>query len=85
MFRLNIFTNKVSNLLLLLRAKGAGGFESYPTSEIPHKYTYDYFLMMCLSILLLLLFVTFWHFKGVNQRFTKAVILQFCKIVSEIS
>ena len=77
-FRLNTFTSKVSNLLLPLGTEGAGGFESYATSEIPNKYIYDAFLMTYLPILLLLFF-TFWHFKGVNRRFTKAVILQFCK------
>ena len=83
-FRLNTFTSKVSNLLLPLGAEGAGGFESYPTSEIPNKYIYDAFLMTYLPILLLLFF-TFWHFKGVNRRFTKAVILQFCKTLRDIS
>ena len=55
-FRLNIFTSKVSNLLLPLRAEGAGGFESYSTSQIPNKYIYDALLMIYLSILLLLFF-----------------------------
>ena len=73
-FSLNIFTIKVSNLLLPLEDEGAWVFESYPTSEIPNKYIYDGFLMIYLSILLLLFF-TFWHFKGVNCRFGKAVIL----------
>ena len=82
-FRLNTFTSKVSNLLLPLGTEGAGGFESYATSEIPNKYIYDAFLMTYLPILLLLF--TFWHFKGVNRRFTKAVILQFCKAFREIS
>ena len=27
---------------------------------------------------------TFWHFKEVNQKFTKTVILQFYKVVKEI-
>ena len=82
-FRLNSFTSKV------LGAERSVGLEFYPTSEIPNKYIYDAFLMIYLSILLplllLLFFVTFWHFKGVNQRFTKAVILRFCKIAREIS
>ena len=73
-FRLNIFTIKVSNLLLPLRAEGAGGFESYTTSEIPNKCIYDAFLIIYLSVLLLLFFVTFWHFKVVNQKFIKAVL-----------
>ena len=38
--------------------------------------------MIYLSILLLLFF-HFWYFKGVNQLFTKAVILQFCKTVRQ--
>ena len=75
-FKLNIFTSKILNLLLPLWAEGAGAFESYPTSEIPNKYIYDTFLMIYLSILLLL-FCTFWHFKEVNQRFTRA----FCSFV----
>ena len=59
-FRLNIFTSKISNLLLPLgveEAEGAGGRESYPTSDIPYKYIYDAFLMIYLSILML-----FFHF-----------------------
>ena len=56
---------------------GVRGFESYPTNEISNKDIYDAFLMICLSILFLLFFVMFWHFKGVNWRFTKPVILQF--------
>ena len=75
-FKLNIFTSKILNLLLPLGAEGAGAFESYPTSEIPNKYIYDTFLMIYLSILLLL-FCTFSHFKEVNQRFTRA----FCSFV----
>ena len=73
-FGLNLFKSKVSNLLLPLEAEGAGGLESYPTSEIPIKYIYDTFLMTYLSILLLLLF-TFRHFEGANQRFTISVVL----------
>ena len=56
-FRLNIFTSKVSNLLLPLETEEAGAFESYPTSEIPNKYIYDNFSMFYLSILLLFLFL----------------------------
>ena len=55
-FRLNAFTSKVSNLLLSLGAEGAGGFESYPASEITNKYIYDAFLITYLPILLLLFF-----------------------------
>ena len=58
-FRVNIFRSKTSNLLLLFGAagaEGAGGYEFYPTSEIPNKYIYDGFLMIYLSILLLLFF-----------------------------
>ena len=58
-FRLNIFTSKVSNLLLPLGGEGTWSFESYPTSEIPNKYIYDAFLMIYLSILLLLFFAPF--------------------------
>ena len=78
---MNIFTSNVSNLLLPLGAKGSRDFESYPTSKIGNKYIYDAFLMIYLSVLLFLFFVTFWHFKRVNRRFIKAVILRFCKIV----
>ena len=54
-FILNIFTNKVSNLLLLLGAEGAGGFESQPTSEIPNKYhvfcdLFIYFVVVVFSL-----------------------------------
>ena len=84
---LNILTSKISNLLLLLGAEGverARGRESYPTSDIPNEYIDDYFLMIYLSISLLFFF-TFWYFKGVNQRFTKSVFLQFFKTIWESS
>ena len=42
----------------------AGGFESYPTIEIPNKYIYDAFLMISLSILFL-----FFHFFGISKEF----------------
>ena len=58
-FRLNIFTIKVSNLLLPLGAEGAGGFESYPTSEIPNKYIYDVFLITYFSIFVAVVFSFF--------------------------
>ena len=58
-FRLNIFTSKVSNLLLRLGTEGFGGFESYPTSETPNICIYYAFLMIYLSILLLLFFAPF--------------------------
>ena len=54
-FRLNIFTSKVSNLLLPVGFEETRGFESCPTSEIPNKYIYDSFLMIYLSFLLLFL------------------------------
>ena len=85
-FRLNIFASKISNLLYLWGLRGlrrARGRESYSNNDIPIKYSCDTFLMICLSILVL--FFTFWYFKGVNQRFTKAVILQFCKTARESS
>ena len=40
-FGLNIFTSKISNLLLPLGAEGSGCCESYPTGEIPNEYIYD--------------------------------------------
>ena len=54
-FRLNIFTSKISNLLLpwIEEAEGTGGRESYPTNDIPNKYICDAFLIIYLSILLL--------------------------------
>ena len=63
-------------------AEGAGGRKSYPTNDIPNKHIYEAFLMIYLSILLLF---TFCYFKGVNQRFTKAAILQFCNTLRESS
>ena len=69
--RLNICISKVLNLLLPLGVKGARGFESYTTSEIPSKYIYDAFLMIYLSILMLLffyLFVTSKELIGDSQR-----------------
>ena len=62
-FRLNTFTSKVSDLLLPLGTKGAGGFESYATSEIPNKYIYDTFLTTYLPILLLF----FFHFLALQM------------------
>ena len=73
-FRPNIFTSKVSNLLLSLGAEGSGCYESYLTSDIPNEYTHDAFLMIYLSILLLLFFLLL-VLQGVNKRFTKGVIL----------
>ena len=67
--------------MLSLETVGAGGRESYPSNDIANKYIYDAVLMIYLSILLLL----FFHFLVLNQRFTKAVILQFCKTVRESS
>ena len=58
-FRLNMCTSKVLNLPLPLGTKGAGGFESYITSEIPNKYIYDAFLMML--FLVAYLFTKFNH------------------------
>ena len=77
-FRLNTFTSNVSNLLLPLESEGAGGFEAYPNSEIPNKYTHDAFLMTYLPIffvVVVVVFFTFWHFKGFNRRSRKALIL----------
>ena len=73
-FRLNILRSKVSNFAISFRAEGEGGFESYPASEISNKCIDDAFLMIYLSVLLLFFFPAR-HFKGRNQRFTKAVIL----------
>ena len=50
---------------------------------MPSEDIYDDFLMIYLSASFL--FFTFFYFKGVNQKFTKAVILQFCKAVRESS
>ena len=37
-FRLNIFTNKISDLLLPFGTEGAGGCESYLPNDITNKY-----------------------------------------------
>ena len=58
-FRLNTFTSNVSNLLLPLESEGAGGFEAYPNSEIPNKYTHDAFLMTYMIYLYILLLLFF--------------------------
>ena len=78
-FRLDTFKSKVSNLLLTLGAKGAVGFKSYPTSEIPSKYIYDayndlftYFVAVFFVVVVVF---TFCHFRGSSRRSTKAVIL----------
>ena len=55
-FRLNIFTSKISYLLLPLGAEGAGSREFFQPNDITNKYIYDAFLMIYLSILLLLFF-----------------------------
>ena len=73
---LNIFTSKISNLLLPLWTKGQG-----PQTGYTH-YIYDAFLVIYLSIFVVVVFIvvfvvffTFWCFKGLNRRFTKSVIL----------
>ena len=53
-FRLNIFTSKISNLLLPLGVEEVRSRESYPTNDIPNKYICDAFLMIYLSVLLFL-------------------------------
>ena len=40
-FRPNIFTNKISDLLLPLGTEGAGGRQSYTPNDIINKYIYD--------------------------------------------
>ena len=62
-FRLNTFTNKVSNLLLRLGAEWAGGFESYPTSEIPNKYIYDVFFNDLFTYFIVVVFPLFGNSK----------------------
>ena len=52
--RLNIFTSKISDLLLPLEDEGNGGREFFQPNGITNKYIYDAFLMIYLSILLLL-------------------------------
>ena len=66
LLRLNIFTSKISNLVLPLGAEEAGDFEPYLTSEIPSKYIYDAFSMIYLSILLLL----FSHFLALQRSYS---------------
>ena len=58
-----LFSCKISDLSLPLGTEGAAGSESYPSNDITHKYIYDAFLMIYLSILLWL----FFHFP-VLQR-----------------
>ena len=66
-----------------MQADGAGSRESYPANDVLNKYIYGSFLMIYLYILLS--FFNFWYFERVNQRFIKAVILQFCKTIRESS
>ena len=73
---LNIFTSKISNLLLPLWTKGQG-----PQTGYTH-YIYDASLEMYLSIFVVVVFIvvfvvffTFWCLKGLNRRFTKSVIM----------
>ena len=54
-------------------AEGAGGRESYPTSDIPNKYIYDAFLMIYLAIFLLL-----FHFLLLQLLIRDSQRLQFC-------
>ena len=64
-----------------MKAKGAEGarkHESHPTNDIPNKYIYDVFSMIYLIYIAVLT-----SFKGVNQGFKKAVIMQFCKTVKK--
>ena len=79
-FRLSIFTSTISNLLLHLGTEGRWPWILYPQCICQWC-----FLMIYLSIvvvmllsLFLMLFFTFWRFKGLNQWSTS---LSFCKIV----
>ena len=77
-FRLNICTSEILNLLLPLGTKGARGFEFYINSEKPSKYIYHAFLMIYLSILLLLLFSLF----GTSEELIRdSQRLWFCSFV----
>ena len=70
---MNIFTSKVSNLLLPLGPKGPGPLNQlmrYPIN-ISMMLFYDLFIYFFVAVF----FFTFWHFKEINRRLTKAVIL----------
>ena len=65
-FRLNIFTNKISNLLLPLEAEGAWGFESYITIEI-----FD-LIYLWITISHIFVFLSAYHL-GVNNIWARGV------------
>ena len=68
---LNIFTSKISNLLLPLWTKGQGLQTGYT------HYIYDAIFVVVVFIVFffVVVFFTFWCFKGLNWRLTKSVIL----------
>ena len=76
-------TSKISNLLLPVDSEGAegvGGRESYPANDISNKYIYDaFYCLLFIVVIPYCCFFTFWYFKGVNQRFTRVAVKQFCK------
>ena len=55
-FRLNIFTNKISDLLLLLENERAESRESYPHNDITNEYSmmldwFTYFIVVVFPLL----------------------------------
>ena len=60
----NIFTSKISNLLLPLGAEAVRSRESYPTNDISNKYIYDAFIM---SLFIYFLVVVFTLFGNSNE------------------
>ena len=70
LFWTKYFASKIWNLLLPLRAEGWGLWILIHTINISMM-----FFWWFIYLYLLLLFSTFWCFKGLNQRFTKTVVV----------
>ena len=74
-FRMNIFTSTVSNLLLPLGPKGPGALNLTQLMRYPINTSMMLFYDLFIYFLVVVVFFTFCHFKEINRRLTKAVIL----------
>ena len=77
-FRLNTFTNKISDLLLPLGTERAGGRESYPPNDIGNKYIYDAFFN---DLFIYFVIVVFPFFGTSEVLIRDSQKLQFCNFV----
>ena len=67
-------------------AERGGGRESYRANGISNKYFYDaFYCLLFVAVIPYCCFFTFWYFKGVNHRFKRVAVPQFCKTGTENS